>query len=228
MKYRLNYLQFIPDPAGKYRRGEISGDRIEIYHRGAFRKYWLLPDGTVSTRSIVPAKCFVWSEGRYKPVERTSRKQITVTVSGRFPFFRINETGDWVWLNADGSLTLGYVDFIAQANEFERLSRQFYQKIEGNRRLFKTRRVKREPKRVMTSAITSERDGFTMTYRWAVFCNGIEVDWGWTDDKNDAKRLVAAARSRPVDQKVFDEAANEAAMTDIRRAILVDLMRKVV
>lgn len=113
-KFRRFHAQFIPDPNGKYVSGEITDERIEIFYGKRWQNYWKLPDGTVSIISTRPLEKYSFRHGRFVPGDR-------FTIEGVFPFFRVVETGQPVWLNADRTMTLTPVDFVEQANLFHRL-----------------------------------------------------------------------------------------------------------
>lgn len=181
--FRRYFCQFIPDINGKYQSGEIKNGRIEIFYGKRWQKYWLLPDGSVSMISIEPERSYIFRHGRYVP-----HKNGPFTVIGTFPFFRISQTGHWVWLNADHSMTFHPVNFIHQANEFERLA----QMVQRDYRPPVRRRMKpRNVKKVVTSKIIREGSD----YHWAVFVNGKEHAAGMGLDRNDARFAVAQAKS---------------------------------
>ena len=184
--FRRSQCQFIPDINGKYPSGEIKDGKIEIRYGNTWRRYWLLPDGSASIISIEPKEKYDFGNGRYFPSDNGK-----FTVAGTFPFFRINETGHWVWLNADHSLTFAPVNFIEQANEWQRLAQMVerdYVKPARTRRI-----TPRKSKIVLTSKIVVESES---SVRWAVYGNGDELDFGWTVDKVEARFAVAQSKSK--------------------------------
>lgn len=228
--FRRYFSQFIPDQNGKFQGGETNGNRVEIFYGGRYRKFWLLPDGTVSMISTEPAAKYMFKYGRYLPLDKSVnfyiRKMNTYrqikdddniyvwrggeyvnpsvppadvfTVEGSFPFFKIVETGDWVWLNADRSLTTHYVDMLAQARDWQKASDDVRAKLESWRLLrigVKKRKNPRQRKIVLTSKIVRQRFPGGDEFQWSVFGDGKELASGIEYERADAQKEVARFKS---------------------------------
>lgn len=161
---------------------ETKGDRALVRYANRDRWYWILPDGSISLISTHPVKRYLRTLDGYRP---SHSDKIGFTVSGVFPFFRVDQTGDWVWLDYDGRLYHRYVNFVERCDAWIRLQAR------QNGRIPKTDRNPGERKRAAaqyTVKLAPAQVAGMHAYRWSVWRYGKEqaADFFITDDPDEA------------------------------------------
>lgn len=176
--YRKNGCRFIPDDQGTatfmgFKETKPNG-QITGYMRcgNTPAVVWLLPDGSWSSFSLMPATRYRRTMNLYV-YDRTG----PVIVTGRYPDFIASDTGQPVFLHINRAMSTRWVDFIGEADEWIRQRRSL--QVDARREVVQRAKL---PRRVY------EKNGAAWNWKLIDRQTGNVLIIGSTETRRDAER----------------------------------------